>query len=110
MELRETLEGVADLEILWVMADNQVNEKSMRFIDGLGLRDRIRFAVDPESRAIDQLGIRLLTAEEMEEGVPHPTTVLIDREGRVRFVDVRRDFQLWIDADYVKDQLAKLGT
>ena len=99
-----------DLKIVWVMAENQVNEKSRRFIDSLGLRDRIRFVVDPDSRAIDRLGIRLPMPEPMEEGVPHPTTVLIDREGRIRFVDVRRDFHLWIDPAYVKEQLAKLGT
>ena len=105
----EELVATGDLEIIWVMADNQINQKSIRFIDGLGLRDRVRFAVDPGSRAIDQLGIRRVPAEEMETGVPHPTTVLIDREGRIRFVDVRRDFQLWIDPDYLKVQLAKLG-
>jgi hypothetical protein len=35
----------------------------------------------------------------MEEGVPHPTTLLIDRKGIVRFVDVREDFQTWLDRD-----------
>jgi hypothetical protein len=58
VELREAFASNDDLRILWVMADNQVNDKTLRFIDGLGLRERIHFAVDPGSRAIDALRIR----------------------------------------------------
>ena len=39
MELRERFEEVDDVAILWVMADNQVNAKTLRFIDSLGLRE-----------------------------------------------------------------------
>ena len=48
MELREAFRSVEDLRILWVMADNQINEKTVRFIDDLGLRERIRKAVRRE--------------------------------------------------------------
>ncbi len=108
MELRQAFASNDDLRILWVMADNQVNEKTLRFIDGLGLREHIHFAVDPESRAIDSLRIRLENPEEIEAGVSHPTTYLLDREGVVRFVDVRRDYQMWLDPALVREALAEV--
>jgi len=108
VELRRSFEDVDDLVVVYVMADNQVNDKTLRFIDGLGLRERVRFAVDPGSGAIDALGLRRENAEPIEAGVPHPATYLIDREGVVRFVDERVDFQVWIDSDFVRDQLAAI--
>lgn len=83
----------------------QVNGKSLRLIEEGGLRRRVRFLVDPGSRAIDALGLRLLDAEPMEEGMPHPTTLLLDREGRVRFVDVRTDYHVWLDSDVLPTAL-----
>ncbi len=106
MELREALEDQQDLVIVYVMADNQVNAKSLRFLDEMGLRQRIRFAVDPGSQAIDRLGLRKQETELMEAGVPHPTTYLIDRDGRVRLVDVRRDYHIWIDPSVLVSALS----
>ena len=108
MELRNTFAEMADVRIVWVMADNQINDKTLRFIDGMGLRDRIVFAVDPSSRAIDRLGLRRENAEEMEYGVPHPTTYVLDREGVIRFVDARRDYQLWLDPESIVAAVARL--
>ena len=108
MELRNAFEEVGDLVILYVVAENQMNPKTLRFVDGLGIRERVRFLVDPRSEAIDALGIRLEGGEEIEAGVPHPATYLIDREGIVRFVDERIDFQLWLDSTYVRESLAAL--
>ena len=108
MELRETFEGTPGLRILWVMAKNQVNPKTLRFIDDLGLRERIIFGVDPGSASIDRLGIRLEDAEPIEAGVPHPTTYLLDAEGRVRFMDARRDYQLWLDSELLARTLQAL--
>ena len=102
------LADTEDLEIIWVMADNQINEKTLRFIDELGLRQRVRFASDRSSAAIDRLGIRLAEAEAIEAGVPLPTTILLDRGGEVRFVDVRRDFHIWLDPSVLIDALAAL--
>ena len=101
MELRKALAEASDLEIVYVMAQRQANDKALRFIDELGLRDRVHFAVDPESTAIDALSIRREGAESIEAGVPHPTTFLLDREGTVRFVDVRTDFHIWLDPSVV---------
>jgi peroxiredoxin len=101
VELRQALDAVDDLEILYVLASNQVNEKTLRFVDAMGLRDRVRFAVDLDSQVIDGLGIRNLSPEPIEAGVPHPATYLVDRDGVVRFADVRVDFQIWLDPETV---------
>jgi peroxiredoxin len=108
VELHGVFEQQDDLEIVYVVASNQLNDKSLRFINGLGLRDRIHFAVDSESRSIDKLGIRLEDPEPMEAGVPHPTTLLIDRDGIVQFVDARRDYHIWLDSDYLRAALGQL--
>ena len=85
-----------------------MNDKTHRFIDGLGLRERVRFAVDPGSAAIDILGIRKEDPEPIESGVPIPATYLLDREGVVRFVDERVDYHLWLDSDFVREALASV--
>jgi hypothetical protein len=52
------------------MAKRQLNARSLRFVDDYGLRSRIHFWVDPDSRAIDELGLRRPKPEPIEEGVP----------------------------------------
>ena len=108
MELRNALAEEPDLQIVWVMAKRQLNARSLRFMDDYGLRSRIHFWLDPESRAIDALGLRRPNPEPIEEGVPHPTTLLLDRDGIVRFADVREDFRLWLDPATVQEVLAQL--
>jgi len=108
VELRNALAEQPDLQIVWVMAKRQMNARSLRFVDDYGLRSRIHFWVDPDSRAIDQLGVRRPNPEPIEEGVPHPTTLLIDRDGIVRFADVRKDFRLWLDPAVIREALAQL--
>lgn len=90
------------------MAKRQINTRSLLFVDDYGLRNRIHFWVDPESRAIDQLGLRLANPEPIAEGVPHPTTLLLDRDGIVRFADVREDYHIWLDPALVTEALAQL--
>ena len=85
-----------------------MNARSLRFVDDYGLRSRIHFWADPESRAIDRLGIRRENPEPIEEGVPHPTTLLLDRDGIVRFADVRDDFRIWLDPALVSEALARV--
>jgi peroxiredoxin len=108
VELRQALADQDDLVVLYVMASNQINEKTLRFIEETGLRQRVRFLADPDSRAIDALGLRRPDAEPIEQGVPHPTTILLDREGRVRMIDLRADFHIWIDPSVVLDALAAI--
>ncbi|UCE86873.1 MAG: hypothetical protein JSU66_03835 [Deltaproteobacteria bacterium] len=109
MELRSALRATPDLEVVWVMADNQINDKTLRYIDGLGLREHVHFAVDPDSTAIDRLGIRKDPIDEpIEEGVPHPTTYVLDRAGIVRFIDVREDYHAWLDPSLIAEALAEV--
>ena len=98
----------SDLEIVWVMADNQVNDRTRAFIGESGLDDRIHFLMDRGSRDIDRLGLRRPDPEPIEVGVPHPATYLIDRDGVVRFADVREDFRIWLDPGLLEQQLAEL--
>jgi peroxiredoxin len=88
------------------MAERQWNARALRFVDEYGLRARVHFWADPESRAIDALGLRRPNPEPIEEGVPHPTTLLLDRDGVVRFADVREDFRIWLDPVVVREALA----
>jgi peroxiredoxin len=108
VELRQALEDAPDLQILWVMAGNQINPRTRLFIDENGLRERVRFLSDENSAVIDQLGLRRPNAEAIEAGVPHPTTYLLDRDGIVRFVDVREDFHIWLDPAVVVEALSRL--
>lgn len=96
MELRRALEGMDDVVVLYVVAANQWNPKSARWLDAHGLRQRVRFALDRDG-VIDTLGLRRPNPEPVEEGVPHPATYVLDRDGVVRFVDVRTDFHFWLD-------------
>ena len=86
-----------DVVILYVVPDGQHTPKAMQFIEGQGLTTRVHFLVDPESRVIDSLRIRRPDPEAVEMGVPHPATYVLDREGVIRFVDVREDFHFWLD-------------
>ena len=109
MELRRALGAVPDLSIVWVMADSQINPRTISFIDENQLRARVHFWVDPESRAIRRLGILKQDAEPIEAGGPHPATYLLDSDGVIRFVDVREDFHIWLDPGLLARELAAMG-
>ena len=106
MELRQALDGVDDVVVLYVMAGSQINDKTRIFIDDLALDDRVRFLVDEGGSVIRSYGLLLESPEPIEDGVPHPATYLLDREGLVRMVDVRRDFHQWLDSGFVMEALA----
>lgn len=94
--------------IVWVMSEAQINERSRVFIDELGLAERILFLSDPKSQLIRDLGILKENPEAIEKGVPHPTTLLLDRSGIVQFVDVRENYHFWLDPAALSDVLARL--
>jgi peroxiredoxin len=108
VELRDALAEIDDLVVVYVLPDVQVNAKTLRFFDEAGLHGRVLLAVDVGSRSIDRLGIRRPDPGPMEEGVPHPTTLLLDRQGVVRMLDLREDFHIWIDPQTIVTALQQL--
>jgi peroxiredoxin len=108
VELRQAFGKVDDLVIFYVMAENQINSKTLRFIDEAQLRERIYFIADPQSRVITDLGLLKADPDPIEEGVAHPATYLIDRRGRIRFADVRSDYHIWLDPQAISDALARI--
>ena len=108
IELRQQIDSVEDLVLLYVIADNQLNQKTRFFIDGNRLTDRVTFLQDPFSASIDRLGLRRPTPRALETGVPHPSTYVLDRGGIVRFVDVREDYQIWLDSSLVLEAVAEI--
>jgi peroxiredoxin len=110
VELREAFEAMPDLRIVWVMSDIQINARTRNFVDELGLTERILFLADPKSELIRALGILKADPGPIEKGVPHPTTLVLDRSGRIRFVDVREDFHVWIDPSVLLEAVAGLDT
>ncbi|MFO0691114.1 MAG: redoxin domain-containing protein [Myxococcota bacterium] len=108
VELRDAFAETPDLQIVWVMSDMQLDERARIFVAELGLTDRILFLVDPKSSLIRQLGVLKENPERIEVGVPHPTTLLLDRRGTIRFVDVRENFHYWLAPRALADALASI--
>jgi len=108
VELHEAFAETPDLKIVWVMSEAQINERTRAFVDELGLGSRILFLSDPRSRLIRALGILKENPENIEKGVPHPTTLLVDETGTVRFVDVRENYHFWIDPLALRERFEAL--
>jgi peroxiredoxin len=106
--LRDAFAATPDLDIVWVMSDTQIDERARTFIAELGLSDRIEFLADPRSTLIRRLGILKEDPDRIEVGVPHPTTLLLDPAGKIRFIDVREDFHFWLDPRALAPALASL--
>jgi len=88
------------------MAECQINDRTRAIINEYGLRDDVLFGSDRDSSLIQEFGILKEDPEEVEVGVPHPTTYILDRSGIVRFVDVREDFHIWLDPERITRELA----
>jgi peroxiredoxin len=108
VELREAFDATPDLKIVWVMSEAQINERTRVFIDELGLAQRILFLSDSKSRLISELGILKKNPENIEIGVPHPTTLVLDRMGTIQFVDVRENYHFWLDPKAMTEVIARL--
>jgi peroxiredoxin len=109
VELRQAfaeLRAMDDVRIVYVMPDNQMTPKTRQFIRAHALDERVIFALDPGSRAIDRLGLRRPDPDAMEAGVPHPATYVLDRDGVVRFADVRENFHFWLAPELPLQALA----
>ena len=70
-------------------------------------------AYDPNNGLARQLGITFLP-EEPPEGtdlteLPHPTFVVVDGAGTVRWIEVRPDWMAWVDADVVVEEVKRVS-
>jgi peroxiredoxin len=96
---------VPGLTVIYVMARNQVNPKAERFIREHGLQPFV-FLSDPHHKVIDQFGVyNSEPHEEIERGTPHPTTYLLDRDGKIILKDTRKDYRFWLASDVLRDAL-----
>lgn len=92
------------------MAANQIDPKARKFINDHRLAPFV-FLADPGHQLIDRYGIRNTeTHEAIEQGVPHPTTYLLDRDGTIRLKDTRKNYTHWLAASVLREALKKAGS
>ena len=87
----------AGVEILAVSPDP--NERSQKLADGLRLR--YRFLSDRDLVVARRYGLVHPRGGSNGEDVPRPATVVVDRDGVVRWVSVSNNFQVRPDPDEV---------
>jgi len=85
------------LEIVAVSPDR--NEQSQKLAEGLRLA--YRFVADPDLATTRRYGLVHAGGGSDGQDVPRPATVVLDREGVVRWVSVSRNFQVRPDPDDV---------
>jgi peroxiredoxin len=82
-------------EILAVSVDERENQQKM--IDRISMEDGILpdfpLLSDPDHRVIDRYGL-FNPNESRRRPVPHPTTLVIDRDGVVRWKFVEVDYRI----------------
>lgn len=64
------------------------------------------FLSDPESDVIGRYGV--LNPNGSRQGIPHPATFVIDREGLVRWRDVQTDYTVRPSNEDVREALGRL--
>jgi peroxiredoxin len=79
---------------------------SRRLAEELGLEFPI--LSDPDSTIVDAYGIRNRLLG-VRSGVPHPAVFVIDRQGLVRFAEVRHNFRLRIAPSRILRELERLS-
>jgi peroxiredoxin len=84
----------AGVEIIAVSPDR--NEQSQRMAEGLKLA--YRFVADGDLAVTRRYGLIHARGGAEGQDVPRPATVVLDREGVVRWVSVSRNFQVRPDA------------
>lgn len=94
----------AGLEILAVSPDP--NEQSQRMAEGLGLG--YRFLADRDLAVTRRWGLLHPGGGPNGQDVPRPTTVVLDREGIVRWFSVSRNIQVRPDPDEVRRAVRSL--
>ncbi len=73
--------------VLWAISNDDPDKlRELRTGEGL----EIPFLLDPDAITIRQYGV---FNEESERVIPHPTALIIDKDGIVRFVRVDEDYK-----------------
>jgi peroxiredoxin len=94
----------AGVEIVAVSPDS--NERSQQLADGLRLG--YRFVSDPDLAVTRRYGLIHAGGGSRGEDVPRPTTVVLDRDGVVRWLWVADNFQVRPDPREVLRALRRL--
>jgi peroxiredoxin len=84
----------AGVEIVAISPDR--NEQSQKLADGLKLA--YRFVADPDLTVVRRYGLVHARGGAEGQDVPRPATVVVDRQGVVRWFSVSRNFQVRPDA------------
>jgi peroxiredoxin len=96
----------AGVEIIGVSPDS--NEQSQRMAEGLRLG--YRFVADRDLAVTRRYGLIHAGGGTNGEDVPRPTTVVLDREGVVRWFSVATNYQIRPDPGDVLRAVRALGT
>ncbi len=87
----------AGVEVVAVSPDP--NERSQQLADGLGLA--YRFLADPDLAVARRYGLVHAAGGAEGQDVPRPATIVLDRDGVVRWFSVSGNFQVRPDPDDV---------
>lgn len=88
-------ESLAATEVLAISVDGPEMQQAMidRIMEDGGERPFYRLVTDPDHRVIDRYG--LFNPEESRgRPVPHPTTLVVDRDGVVRWKFIEIDYRI----------------
>jgi peroxiredoxin Q/BCP len=103
VELQENLETFEALDAeVWGISPDADEKRMSSFRDGSGIT--FPLLVDADSAAIESYGI--LNEEQGE--VPHPTVVVVDRDGAIRFFHLGEDYRERPPAATILDALRAL--
>ena len=73
--------------MLWTISNDDVDKlRQLRGDEGL----EMPFLLDPDAGVIRQYGVY---NEESDQAIPHPTALIIDKQGVVRFVRVDENYR-----------------
>lgn len=73
--------------VLWAISNDDPDKlRELRASEGL----EMPFLLDPDATTIKRYGV---FNEESQRAIPHPTALIIDKDGIVRFVRVDQDYK-----------------
>lgn len=88
--------------VLWVISNDDADKlRELRASEGL----EMPFLLDPDAATIKRYGV---FNEESERVIPHPTALIIDKDGVVRFVRVDEAYQQRPSVEELAEALLRL--